>query len=604
MNERVVDLLVIGAGPAGMAATLVASIEGLDVLLCEKSGQVGGTGATSAGTLWIPGNHQSRAAGLADSAEHAKAYLEALIGPAADHDLIEAYLQTGPTAIDYLESHTEVRFLPCGTHPDYRTEMRGAAVAGRAIVPRPFDGRLLGTDFHRLRAPIPEFMLLGGMMVSKEDIPHLIGRFRSLASFVHSARLLARYVADRLRFSRGTRLTMGNALIGRLYYSLRQRQVPVLFDTAIVDLVGDRNGVTGARLSTNGKEATVMTRKGVVLATGGYAHNERFRAAFMPRPTPEHSLSFAGNGGEGVALGERIGAALRPEQCTSGLWTPASIVKRRDGSEGLYPHLTLDRAKPGLIAVNAGGRRFVNEACSYHDFVLAMFETHATTPSIPAWLICDTPFILKYGLGAVYPGAPNLARLMRAGYLARAGSLDELAASIGVDAEGLKETVARHNGFAATGVDIDFAKGESALNRFNGDAGNKPNPCIGRLATPPFYALAVWPADIAVSTGLATDPDARVLGLDGRPIPGLYACGNDMASVMGGSYPGPGTTLGPAVVFAYRAAMHARRAAFTPASHRAPEGTATAPVAPRPPETRRTSGTPTPRAPHPPRTVR
>jgi succinate dehydrogenase/fumarate reductase flavoprotein subunit len=561
MDEREVDLLVIGAGPAGLAAALVASIEGLEVLLCEKTDQVGGTGATSAGTLWIPGNHQSRAAGFADSPEQARIYLQALIGPAANHDLINAYLRTGPAAIDYLEARADVRFLPCGMHPDYRSDMRGAAVAGRAIVPRPFDGRLLGADFRRVRAPIPEYMLLGGMMVGKEDIPHLIGRFRSLSSFIHSAKLFARYVADRLRFARGTRLTMGNALVARLYYSLRQRQVPVRFGTAIIDLVGDRHGVTGARLYAGGKEVTVMARKGVVLATGGYAHNRKFRAIFMPQPTPEHSLSCAGNSGDGVSLGERIGAALAPERCTSGLWTPASVIARADGSKGLYPHLALDRAKPGLIAVNAAGRRFVNEACSYHDFVLAMYESHRTTPTIPAWLICDTPFIFKYGLGAVYPGAGNLGRLLRSGYLVRADSLEKLAAAVGVDVAGLTNAVARHNEFAQTGIDLDFAKGETELNRFNGDAGNKPNPCIGKLATPPFYAVAVWPADIAVSTGLATDADARVLAADGRPVPGLYACGNDMASVMGGSYPGPGTTLGPAVVFAYRAAMHARSTA-------------------------------------------
>lgn len=557
-GERDVDLLVVGAGPAGMAAALVAAIEGLDVLLCEKSGQVGGTGATSAGTLWIPGNHQSQAAGFSDSPEQAELYLDALIGAAANHDLIRTYLRTGPTAIDYLEANSDVRFLPCGTHPDYRSNMRGAAVSGRAIVARPFDGRLLGSDFRRLRAPIAEYMLLGGMMVGKEDIPRLIGRFRSLPNFIHAAKLFARYFADRLRFPRGTRVTMGNALVGRLFYSLKRRKVPVLFDTAIIDLLGDRHGVTGARLHSGGREILVNTRKGIVLATGGYAHNSKFRATFMPQPTPSHSLSVAGNSGDGVALGERIGAQLANEKSTSGLWTPASIVKRSDGSEGLYPHFSLDRAKPGLIAVNAGGRRFVNEACSYHDFVLAMYESHRTTPTIPAWLICDAPFIARYGLGAVYPGASNLARLQKSGYLVGADSLDSLARAIGIDAEQLKKTVARHNGFAETGIDIDFAKGETELNRFNGDAGHRPNPCIGRLATPPFYAVAVWPADIAVSTGLATDADARVLAADGAPIPGLYACGNDMASVMGGSYPGPGTTLGPAIVFAWRAAMHAR----------------------------------------------
>ncbi len=555
--SREVDLLVAGAGPAGMAAALVAALEGLDVLLCEKSDQVGGTGATSAGTLWIPGNRQSRAAGLLDSADQADIYVHALIGEGADSRLIRAFLQTGPEAIDYLEARTDVQFLPCGKHPDYRNNVPGAAVSGRAVVPKPYDGRLLGRDFRRVRPPIPEFMLLGGMMVGKEDIAPLIGRFRSPRNFLHAGKLFARYAFDRLRYPRGTRLTMGNALVARLYASLRKRKVPIWFDAAIADVLGSREGVTGARVRIGSRDVIVKARKGVVLATGGYGHNSKFRQRFMPQPTPAHSLSFAGNRGDGLALGEKLGAKLAPERCTSGLWTPVSITQRRDGSKGLYPHLSLDRAKPGLIAVNSAGRRFVNEALSYHDFVLAMFESHKVVPSIPAYLICDTAFIGKYGLGDIHPGTRNLKRFEARGYIVSGRTLEELAGRIGVDAAGLRDSVARNNRYAASGHDPDFGKGDLELNRFNGDPAHAPNPCLGPIVTPPFYAIAVWPADIAVSTGLVTDPDARVLGEDGKPIAGLYACGNDMASVMGGSYPGPGTTLGPAIVFAYRAAMHA-----------------------------------------------
>ncbi len=375
-------------------------------------------------------------------------------------------------------------------------------------------------------------MLLGGMMIGKADIAPLLGRFQSLGNFVYAAKLFARYLADRLKYPRGTRIMMGNALIGRLFYALRQRGVPILFEAAIADVIGDRSGVAGARLSVGGKDIVVKTRKGVVLATGGYAHNKKFRDAFMPQPVPAYSMSYEGNRGDGLAIGERLGAALAPEQCTSGLWTPVSIVPRADGSKGLFPHLVLDRAKPGLIAVNGAGRRFVNEACSYHDFVLAMFESHKSVPSIPAWLIGDAAFLMKYGLGIVYPGHRNPTKFVRNGYVKSALTLDALADTIGVDAAQLRATVARYNGFAETGLDVDFGKGETELNRFNGDAEHKPNPCIGPVATPPFYALAVWPADIAVSTGLATDADARVLAADGKPIPGLYACGNDMASVM------------------------------------------------------------------------
>ena len=446
--DREVDLLIAGAGPAGMTAALVASLEGLEVLLCEKSDQVGGTGSTSAGTLWIPGNSQSRAAGFSDSSEQADLYLNALIGEATNRELRNAYLQTGPSAIDYLCARTDVQFFPCGTHPDYRSNMPGAAVAGRAIGPEPFDGRLLGTEFRRIRPPVPEFMVFGGMMVGKTDIPRLIGRFNSITNFIYSAKLFARYLSDRLKYQRGTRIMMGNALIGRLFYSLRKRKVPILFDASIVDVTGDRRGVSGARLNVGGKEILVRTRKGVVLATGGYAHNQRFREAFMPQPVPAHSMSYEGNRGDGVDIGQRLGAAITPEQCTSGLWTPVSIVPRPDGSKGLFPHLVFDRAKPGLIAVNSAGRRFVNEAASYHDFVLAMFERHKTAPSIPAWLICDTAFLGKYGLGFIYPGYRNPGKFVESGYLVSAFTLDKLAGKIAADPAQLGNTIARYNGFA------------------------------------------------------------------------------------------------------------------------------------------------------------
>ena len=557
-QQREVDLLVAGAGPAGMTAALVASLQGLSVLVCEKSGQVGGTGSTSAGTLWIPGNHRSRDAGFSDSAAQAETYLDALVGNTSGRELRTAFLKTGPAAIDWLERNSALKFLPCGRHPDYRSNMKGAAVAGRAIIPEPFDGRLLGADFAKLRPPIPEYMLFGGMMIAKADIPPLLGRFKSLANFAHAAKLLVRYALDRLRYPRGTRLTMGNALTARLFYSLKQRGIEILFNAKIAAIDCRDGRVAGATIAAADGEIYVKARKGIVLATGGYGHNAHYREAFMARPTPVHSMASEFNQGDGIAIGEKLGARIAPqEHRRSGLWTPASVTPRADGSKGLYPHLLLDRAKPGLIAVNARGERFVNEAVSYHDFVEGMFDANASAPSIPCYLICDAAFIKKYGLGLVYPGAGNLSRLLQAGYLKRADTLESLAAQFGIDGEALRRTVVRHNGFAQTGIDTDFGKGETELNRFNGDDAHKPNPCIGPIATAPYYGMEIWPADIAVSTGLSTDANARVLDQTGQPIAGLYACGNDMASMMRGSYPGPGTTLGPGMVFAYRAATHA-----------------------------------------------
>lgn len=542
-----------------MTVALIAALEGLNVLLVEKSQQVGGTASTSAGTLWIPGNRQSREAGYDDSAEAADVYMRALAGNAGDPVLREAYLSTGPDAIDYLMARTDVQFVACGKHPDYQSQLPGAAVYGRAIVPRMFDGRLLGKDFARVRPPIPEFMVFGGMMVGKDDIPRLIGRFRSLRNFTYSARLFFRYLADRLRHPRGTRVVMGNALVARLYSSLRKAGVPILFGASVKELLRGPEGVTGAVLEEEGgRPVRVKARKGVVLATGGYAHNPAFRAAFMPKPVPQYSLATSGDTGDGIALGQAAGARIAPgEHGTGAFWTPVSRLRRKDGTQGLFPHLSLDRAKPGLIAVNKAGRRFVDEGASYHDFVEAMFEENRTTPAIPAYLVCEAEFVRKYGLGAIHPGTTNLTPFAQSGYIALAPTLEELARRIGVDAATLKATVARHNGFAATGVDADFGKGSRELSRFNGDPANTPNPCLAPIVKGPFCAVEVWPAEIACSTGLSTDADARVIGEDGQPIGGLYACGNDMASIMAGTYPGPGTTLGPAIVFAYRAAMRA-----------------------------------------------
>jgi len=552
------DLLVAGAGPGGMTAALVAATEGLEVIVCEKAEQAGGTGATSAGTLWIPGNRQSRDAGFDDSPEDAAKYLDSLIGDDRTSAHRRAYLHDGPDVIDYLMEKTDVQFMPCGPHPDYRNNVAGAALSGRAIIARNFDGRVLGRDFARVRPPIPEFMVFGGMMVGKIDITKLLGRFQSVGNFVFSAGLLLRYMTDRLRFRRGTRLTMGNALVARLFYSLKKRDVPVLFGAPIGEFIRDGEVVIGAVIETSDGPKRIRARKGVVLATGGFAHNPKYREAFMPSAVPVYSLAADGNTGDGMALAEAANAAIDSESHqSSGFWTPVSVTKRADGSTGLFPHLVMDRAKPGLVAVNAAGRRFVNEGASYHDFVEAMYRSHETVNTMPAWLICETAFIRKYGLGVIYPATRNLSTHIKSGYVTVADNLEELAAGIGVDAAGLADTVARHNRFAVDGTDEDFGKGDLELNRFNGDPAHTPNPCLAPIETPPFAAMAVWPAEIGCSVGIATNPACQVLNAESQPIPGLYACGNDMGSVMSGAYPGPGTTLGPAIVFGWRTAMHA-----------------------------------------------
>lgn len=557
--DEEVDLLVIGAGPAGMTTALVAKLEGLEVMLCEKTDQIGGTAATSAGTLWIPENQMSEAAGFHDTADAAATYMDNLIGSDTNRFLREAYLSTGPMVIEYLQAHTDVQFEACGIHPDYQ-DRPGAAISGRAIVPKIFDGRRLGKDFARVRPPMPEFMIFGGMMVGKADIPPLLGRFKSVSNFFQTAKLLTRYLMDRLSHARGTRVVMGNALVARLFFSLRKAGQPVQFDTKLNHLICEDGVVYGARIEGPNGSRTIRARRGVVLATGGFAHNKQLRDELMPAPMPERSLAAPGDSGDGIQIARALNARVSPENHGTGaFWTPVSETKRKDGSTGLFPHLSLDRAKPGLIAVNKAGARFVNEANSYHDFVKAMYTANETVPSIPSWLICEERFVQKYGLGVIYPGTQNITPFVKNGYVERAASIDALSRQIGVDPVGLRDTLTRYNSDCELGVDRDFGKGTTELNRFNGDPSVTPNPCLAPIQRGPFVAVKVWPAEIACSTGVDTNADGAVLDTNGTAIAGLFACGNDMASIMTGTYPGPGTTLGPAIVFGYRIAQSARK---------------------------------------------
>jgi succinate dehydrogenase/fumarate reductase flavoprotein subunit len=550
--DRETDVLVFGAGMGGMTAALIAAHEGLEVLLCEKTDQVGGTTSTSAGTVWIPGSSQAIRDGVPDSLVDARRFLEAEIGPRA-LGVREAFLDAGPAALDYLEARTAVKFTAPPRHPDYHSNRPGRALAGRALAPLPFDGRLLGKDFDRVRPPIAPFMVLGGMMVGKADIPFLLKPFASVANFTAATKLLLRHATDRLRYRRGTRLVMGNALVARLFYSLRGRDVPVLFDAKLVELVKGRDRVEGAVVDIGDRRQTIRAKRGVVLATGGFAPNEELRAEFMRDLAIAHSNAFAGASGDGFQAARTAGAAVDDQHTNPAFYFPSSLHR-----DTVYPHILLDRAKPGLIAVNKDGRRFVNESDSYHDFAEAMLRTSAATPAVPAWLICDRGFVRDYGIGLVHPGAGSrvLERYVADGYLKRADALMELAQAIGVEGKNLLRTVQEHNRYAETGIDEAFGKGGTEYNQFNGDPANTPNPCLRPIAEAPYFAVAVYPSTMGTCVGLSTDGDARVLDADGRAIAGLYAVGNDMASLFRGIYVGPGITLGPALVFAYRAVMN------------------------------------------------
>lgn len=549
--DEVWDAVVIGAGAAGMTAACVAAAAGGSVLLLEQAGLVGGTTAISGGMVWLPANHKTAAAGRPDSLDAARTYLAATV-PAARPDLLEAFLTQADPALRDLEATTALRFQPVLTYPDYYPDRPGATEGGRVLEPVPFDAAGLGRAFDLLRDPLPEFTLFGGMMISRRDIPHFRRARSSLPSALRVARLVAAYGLQRLRARRGTSLYLGNALVARLLRSALDLGVTIRTAIGVASLPAAQYGHIAALVwhDAQGRSGRIAARRGIVLATGGLSHQPELRRDYVPEAAGTLTATVpSGKLPRGAVLAVGVGASLSAPTCDGAFWVPASTFARPDGSVGVFPHTVTDRAKPGLIAVDATGRRFVNEALSYHEFVRAQLAR--ANSAIPAWLLCDRHFLWTYGLGRIRPFTASLQADIASGYLIAAPDIAALAGRIGVPAAALSATIARFNAAAGRGEDPEFGRGGNVYQRSLGDADVKPNPCVAPLRQAPFYAVKVVPADLGMSAGIMTDASGRVLRRDGSVLPGLYACGNDMASIMEGAYPGPGITLGPALVFGW-----------------------------------------------------
>ena len=552
------DVLVIGSGAGGLSAAVCSSHLGLDVIVAEKEPAFGGTTAMSAGVIWIPCSSHARRAGVTDSRGSALAYLQNEVGNRLDRDLAEAFLEHGPRMLDFLEANSHLSYALAAPWPDYHPEVGDAMPGGRSLWVDHFDGRRLGAEFASLRRPLETTMIMGGMSVAREDVPHFLRMTRSLGSALYVGRLFLRHLIDRIGHSRGTRIANGNALVARLALTLAEREVPLLLSTPATKLLREDGRVCGAMLDRGGKPIEVHAARGVVLACGGFPGNEAMKERYYPHLRAgknHHSLPPAGNRGDGIRIAREAGATFSPDAGKPAAWTPVSLVPQPKGPGEPFPHF-IDRGKPGVIAVDRRGARFVNEANSYHDFVLAMFEACRDEPRVEIHLIADHRAIRRYGLGAVPPSPGRIGPHLRSGYLLRGESIEALAAEAGIEPGGLRATVERFNRGAERGEDPEFGKGGNVYNRFNGDPLHRPNPCLEPLRTPPYYAVRVIPGDLGTFMGVKTDARARVLNEAQAPIPGLYAVGNDMASFMGGNYPGAGITIGPALTFGYIAAHH------------------------------------------------
>lgn len=547
------DVIVIGSGAAGFATAVTACCKGLSVLMLEKAPHFGGTSAISGGAVWINDTDQARQLGKSGSPEAMKTYLRTMIGETHYRaEMVDAFVNAGREALAFLEQQGAVKYSLRPLSPDYYPDEPGAVDVGRALEVVEYDGRELGEHFRTLRSPPPGMLLFGGMMVNRVDIQHFLDIRRSWASFRHCSKLLLRYGRDRLRYHRGTRLAMGNALIARMATLALGKGLELELNVSVKALSEENGRVTGVEIERDGKTLSLRARYGVVLAAGGFAAG-RIAPQFRPATQQHYTMSPATNDGAAFQLGLSVDAKQGADLPSNFFWAPVSVLRHPDGSEERFPHLVTDRAKPGVIAVNQLGARFVNESNSYHHFASAMQQQ---AENAPCFLLCDARAMKHYGLGLARPAPVNNDALVRAGYLYKADSLAALAQQLGIEPSLLEQTVARYNQDAQNGSDTAFHKGSNSYNRAMGDAAHRPNACNAPLLNAPFYAIKLYTGDLGSSRGLVTTADAQVINQQGAPISGLYAVGNDMDSLMAGTYPGPGITLGPALTFGYLAASH------------------------------------------------
>ncbi|GAN82109.1 FAD-dependent oxidoreductase [Acidocella aminolytica] len=551
------DVLVIGAGAGGLSTAITACKHGLNVVVIEKAPVFGGTMAFSGGVLWIPGNKICPPGNKPDSRAKALSYLKHETGNFFDEAAINAFLDHGPEMLDFFQRETEVKFLPT-LYPDYHPDAPGGMDVGRSVLAAPYNAAELGKELHRLRPPLRTITFMGMMFNSSNaDIKHFFNATKSVSSFLYVTRRLTGHIKELIRYKRGVQVTSGNALAARLAKTAFNLNIPIYTNTSAQELLWDGNRVTGARVHTPIGPAVIIAKRAVVIAAGGFPHDKSRISKHYPhlRRGGEHLSPIpTTNTGDGISLAESAGGSFISYPNASA-WMPVSAVPRKIGEVEAFPHL-LDRYKPGVIAVTSNGERFTNESNSYHDFGEAMIASCEAQDHTSAFLICDHAAIRKYGLGFVKPAPLPLTPHLRNAYLKRGKTLAELAKVLDIDACQLEYTVARFNKDAESGRDTEFGRGSTSFNRYLGDPDHRPSPNIAPIQRAPFYAVKLIMGDLGTFNGLETTVEGQILNKDHKPIPGLYAAGNDRASIMSGNYPGAGITLGPILTFGYITGRH------------------------------------------------
>lgn len=536
------DVIVAGSGAAGMTAAILAHDKGAKVVIVERTDKVGGTTAVSGGGIWIPLNYHMHEVKVEDSREEALAYCKALAMGHADERLIDTFVDTAADMIQYLEDHTPLRFAAM-TAPDYHPEVVGGKPGGRSIEPYPFDTTLLGEWKDRLRPPNAF-----AFPITRQEA------FGNFDAFYRPWTIPQELAAERMM--KGV-VTLGQALAAGLLRAALDRRIPILLGHRARKLVMEDGRVAGMRADgPDGQPVALRARGGVVLATAGFEWSDRLKAQFLPGKI-ENPNSPPFNEGDGLLMAMDVGADLAN---MSEVWHFPSLMIPGETYEGrpLARAINAERNGPHVIWVNARGQRFGNEASNYNSLgkTFQRLETDGPTLSnLPAWAILDAQYRAKYVLGTTMPEDPDPQ------WVTKADTLEGLARQLDMDAQGLVATVQRWNGFVRSGRDLDFGKGDSQFDLFQGDRESTPRN-LGTIEMAPFYAVPIRTGALGTKGGPKTDANARVLNVWGQPIPGLYAAGNVTASITGPGYYGRGSTLGPGMTWGYLAGIDAARVAL------------------------------------------
>ncbi|MFD1827093.1 FAD-dependent oxidoreductase [Mumia zhuanghuii] len=535
--DHTYDVVVVGSGAAGLSTAMAAADSGLSVVVLESTDKWGGNTAMSGGGMWLPNNPLMKRDDVGDSREEALAYLEATVGEpgaASNRARKEAFVDGVEDFVLTAEKYG-VELVRAPDYADYYPEKSGGKI-GRAVEVKPFDVKRIGSWWETCQAPV-------ALPVKTDDV-WLLGRAWSTpAGFRRGAELVFRAAGGVLR---GKKLAgIGAAFAASFVDVVVQKQkTPLWLNAPLEDLIMDEGHVVGVRVTRDGEPLTIEARRGVMLAGGGFDQNKQMRRELQG--IEGNPSGAPGNLGRPIEIAYKAGAAL---ELMDDAWWGASIAPV-DGHGAAF--IVGERSFPYSIIVDGKGERFANESESYVDLGHHMLEHDKDGPY---WFIADTRHARRYL--RTYAMDPRLNKKMtEAGIMVKADSLAELAGKIGVDPTRLDATVDRFNGFAKAGVDGDYGRGNSAYDRYYGDPLVRPNPCLGPLEKGPFTAFKVVIGDLGTKGGVVTDADARVLREDGSVIEGLYAAGNNSAAVMGRTYPGPGSTIGPAAVFGFRGARH------------------------------------------------